>query len=142
MKLNLEQTRKQCFLSRLCHVSKCMGMYWEMLVRTNLKVLLTLAQIPKHCLSMTDRENNVSRLRNMRKTGEHIERYSFSFQNVFEYFCFIGSKFCSCSNVSELDKQGNIDIGNMFPQQRLQPCTQALYLRPALRKRPWLELVT
>ena len=29
----------------------------EMLVRTNPKVLHTLAQIPKHCLAMTDLEN-------------------------------------------------------------------------------------
>ena len=42
----------------------------------------------------------------------------------------------------EFEHAATVMAGEKRKQAFLQPRTQALYLRPALRERPWLELVT
>ena len=49
---------------------------------------------------------------------------------------------CFIQEESSGGKQFRKHVSCFYTPMTTQPRTQALYLRPALRERPWLELVT
>ena len=96
---NFEQTRQHCYgniISHLCFVSadKLETFLWEILPRTNLKILLMFGRILKHCLSMPNLEHNIFHAENMYGKWETYRKLvpKMFFWSVWKTFYFLGSK--------------------------------------------------